>query len=498
MSNGTIYALFDQVWVVSLTASVERRQHISEHLPANGINKFSFFDATPANDPAVKLAQQNGEVTTFPPCFRCGGFDCGDPNCNNFLIPEQIACFLSYRRLWHAIAEGDAERVLVFEDDVWLHPHFHQVLTRMLNDITIGKLPFVAGKNCLLRLGWALCDDHLLAETSYRIETTIKMSNPCHALTKGYARALLERYQGIHHTADVYQHKQAPKPGEAYTVFPPIASELSWTEGRFPSTIHPKNVRVSYLRHSGNDVAAAEAAQKVDKHIKKKYFRPLLVTGHPRCGTGYSAALCRQLGLDVGHERLGDDGISSWMFAVESEENPYALDSVARSRRAFSWRYLVMPVRDMEQSVGSVIRDSEHAPPSYHFRQTQILRHLGVDLDSFSTPLERAVQSIVGWARIILAQNPNIIFRIEDEHEQLRDFLIIHGLIDAKHRDTTLDLRPINADKPYKGVRYPKPLITNNDWQALPASTHADVVWYCETFGYLPPWNNATNKPMEK
>ena len=79
------------------------------------------------------------------------------------------------------------------------------------------------------------------------------------------------------------------------------------------------------------------------------------------------------------------------MFAVEVDENPYALDAVARTRRAFAWHQMVMPVRNLASAVGSVVRDSMDAPPSYEFRCTHILRLLGVDLDTFATPLEHAL-----------------------------------------------------------------------------------------------------------
>lgn len=42
----------------------------------------------------------------------------------------------------------------------------------------------------------------------------------------------------------------------------------------------------------------------------------LLVTGTGRCGTGYMARYLRACGLDVGHEVLGNDGISAWTLTV--------------------------------------------------------------------------------------------------------------------------------------------------------------------------------------
>lgn len=477
--------LFDRVVVVSLAACEERRAYIREHLPAMGIRDFDFFDATPADDPKVSRAYAEGRVATYPACFRCGGLDCGNDDCNNVLIPPQVATFITYLRLWSEIAQGPHARVLVLEDDVRLHPHTPRVLEWLAAQVDAGAVPFAAGRPALLRLGWALSPEH--DGSTCRADATLRMSNPCHAITREYAWALLQRFDRIVHTADEYQHRIAPQPGEAWTVFPPIASELSWSAGVFASTIHPKAVRGAHLRATGDAEAARRHERVLARHVKKKHFRPLLVVGHPRCGTGYAAALCAQLGLEVGHEKLGRDGISSWMFAVDADENPYAADAVARTRRAFAWKHLVMPVRDLRDAVPSVMRDSEHAPPSYAFRREHLLRETGLDLDTLATPFERAVRSVTGWIRLVHAQQPALWFRIEDQAERLRDFLVEKGVADAARRGQPLDTRKVNADKPYQGVRHAKPGVDGAAWRALPADSQAEVAWYCRTFGYPNP-----------
>ncbi len=479
-------ALFDQVLVLSLPGSAERRRHIDAHLPSVGLHEYAFFDATAADDPAVARAYARGEVKAYPACFRCGGLDCGNADCNNVLIAPQVATFVSYLRLWRQVAEGRAARVLVLEDDVRFHGQTRAVLQALGQAAAAGRLPFAAGRPALLRLGWARGPEHESA-ADCRLVDEVRMANPCHAITREYAAAMLARYQGIVHTVDEYQHRLAARPGEAWTVLPPIASELSWSEGSVASTIHPKPVRTQHLRALGDHLAAARHEEMLAQHVKKKHFRALLVVGHPRCGTGYAANLCGQLGLDVGHERLGADGISSWMFAVDADENPYAADPVARTRRALAWKHLVMPVRDLASAAGSVMRDSEHAPPSYAFRREHILRHTGLDLDRLATPLERAVRSVTAWARIVMAQRPDCWFRIEEPPEPLRRFLVDAGLVPRERHDVVLDMSPVNADKPYTGVRHAKPDVEAAAWRALPADTQAEIDWYCRSFGYANP-----------
>lgn len=479
----TVERLFDKVFVISLEQSTERRAYIQKHLPEFGIQKYEFFNATSANDPLVTQAYANNEVAAFPPCFRCGKHDCGNPDCNNFLIPQQVATFITYKRLWQTLADGNAGRILIIEDDVRFHDHIQSVLTFIEGEIAGGRIPFQAEKPCLIRLGWALCDDHV-GTTGCSVNTAVKMANPCHAITREYAKVLLSRYTSICHTVDEYQHRLAARQGEAFTVFPPIASELSWSNGVLASTIHPKAVRSEYLR-SLNHVDEADANDlKIENHIKKKYYRSLLITGHPRCGTGYAAGLCRQLGVDVGHEKLGTAGISSWMFAVDADLNPYSLDEVAKTRRAFAWRYLVMPVRNLANAAGSVIREFLHAPKAYGFLKTHIQRELGVNLDEYANPLDRAVWSVTSWVRIILRMKPDMWFRIEDGHSSFQSFLIDNGLTEPQNRDKVVNTEPMNADKLYKGVRYPKPVIKEDDWKSLLIQTWDEIQWYNAQFGY--------------
>jgi len=57
----------------------------------------------------------------------------------------------------------------------------------------------------------------------------------------------------------------------------------------------------------------------------------ILITGCPRSGTKYIACLLEELGLDVRHEAMGRDGISSWCLAVPAAAVPWGPASAGRS-----------------------------------------------------------------------------------------------------------------------------------------------------------------------
>ena len=63
--------------------------------------------------------------------------------------------------------------------------------------------------------------------------------------------------------------------------------------------------------------------QGVPRSRRTACRRRVLVTGCPRSGTRYTTLVLRRLGLDVGHERIGRDGVSSWALAVDAEQTPW-------------------------------------------------------------------------------------------------------------------------------------------------------------------------------
>lgn len=475
--------IVDEIYVLSMPTSAERRNYINQHLSEVGIHRFSYHDAISADAPEVAACYESGLVMGFPPCFRCGREECGQDDCNNVLIAPQVANFLSYLSLWRTIASR-AQRALILEDDVLFAPTAQQTLSQLAAEIGSGQLDFQAEHPRLLRLGWAAGGDHSQPR-SFTLSSEVRMANPCHAVTSAYAEALLQRFERIESTSDMFTHRQACRPGEAVTVFPPIASELSWSVGRFESLIHPKRVRSNYLRASGHEAAAEQNDRRIAAHIGHMFHRQFLIVGHPRCGTGFAASVFRQCGLDIGHERDGSAGLSSWMFVVD-DEVPYASAAIARRRAALVWDWLVLVVRDLATAVPSVMRDNLHAPPSFNFRRKHILQKMGIDIAEAQSNFERALLSILYWTEIADALNPAVVFRVEQDVPKVVDFLRaleVKGVPDA----SLIDCSPVNADKLYQGLHRPKPPIDPDDWRRLRDTVKAKVRQYCERFGYPQP-----------
>lgn len=212
--------------------------------------------------------------------------------------------------------------------------------------------------------------------------------------------------------------------------------------------------------------------------------RPFLIVGHPRTGTGFAANLFRQLGYDIGHERDGRDGLSSWMFAVEDDDNPFTYDEVARSRQNLRWQHLIHPVRDPLAAAPSIILENVFSPISFEFRRKHVMAASGIDIADGVSDLDRAMLSLTLWSDMIEAMRPALTLRIEAPLPDLEIFLKDIG---ASLRTKHLDLSPTNVNKRYKKKHQERPVLTDEDWRALPASTKTRLNAYCQRYGYLTP-----------
>ena len=129
------------------------------------------------------------------------------------------------------------------------------------------------------------------------------------------------------------------------------------------------------------------------------YSRDILITGHPRSGTGYCAKLLQANGLDIKHEEMGGMGISSWMFSVDTDTVPFTFDNISPNECQFIHRIQV--VRDPVKCISSV-----------YFTETDSEAWRGKFLLLDGNKMERAVRSVIGW-NIIHRERANFIFQLE-------------------------------------------------------------------------------------
>jgi Glycosyltransferase family 25 (LPS biosynthesis protein) len=474
---------FDRVFCINLPNSIDRRQYITEYFKELRIDNYEFFKSTDKADSIVSKYYANEKVAKFPPCFRCGKLSCGNDECNNVLIAPQVATFITYLRLWQHIIDENIGTALIIEDDIKFTDYAEDMAC--LVEDGFAQLGFQAHNPALLRLGWALCDDHKPSNDPGFERNLIKMSNPLHAITNEFARKLISGFQIIDTTVDVYQHKQFEDKACTYTVMPPLAYELSWSTGEMNSLIHPKPIRVQYLKENqpGEDEKITAAEKAVTEHIAHILHRPFLVVGHPRCGSGYMSKLTTALGLPVGHEKMEQYGISSWMFAV-LDENPFAFDKYAAFRNLNHFEYCIHHVRNPKFAIPSIMRENKYSEISYEFRRKHIKLHFEIDMDEANSEIDKAVLSYIYWNKIILKSHVDLTVRIEDADKYFTNWLLQKQIVGEPRTAVNMPPKDINSGKPYKGIVYDKPCLTDMDWHSISPSLLLELNQQCRQFGY--------------
>lgn len=176
------------------------------------------------------------------------------------------------------------------------------------------------------------------------------------------------------------------------------------------------------------------------------YLRPsniryaiIIGLGHPAMGTGFTTHLLRENNIDVDHERMGGDGIISWMAAVDDSPPNTNADRISSSQLASAKKFLI--IRSPLKALNSVIKENS-VRPSLQWRRSHILKKYGhdilptVDYDHIDSlqhqqkiiQLKVAIDSLYYWYSICLEHSPEIVYRADmpEDDNKLSNFIGDH------------------------------------------------------------------------
>ena len=201
---------------------------------------------------------------------------------------------------------------------------------------------------------------------------------------------------------------------------------------------------------------------KAKKAAKKKL---ILGLGHPRTGTGYTAKLLQSWGLDVKHEKMGKDGTVDWSLAAgKSLWQDVDL-------KGWDWQHIIYCARDPRESIPSIVYTENIGEASEKFR-----KEMGVRCGS--NPIMNAINSLYKWDQLITELEPNLIFRIEDEGEELFKYLETVG-IKVKWDETILGKKQNVREHP----GWDEMIAEFGD---IPGRAKIKLNGYCRKYGYQP------------
>jgi hypothetical protein len=173
-------------------------------------------------------------------------------------------------------------------------------------------------------------------------------------------------------------------------------------------------------------VAVKRGAETIDAgvlpHIGGFDWARLVCLGHPRCGSASLAAALRDAGLQVGHEKLGVDGIVSWWhtgWRLPKTGWPVLKHSVGQRSGIWIAGKAFLYLRNPRDSIPSIILENEaqgRENNSFRFRRRVLNANFGIDIGDLDPPLAAAT-SYALWNRLaelsancgyVLVEQPNL------------------------------------------------------------------------------------------
>ncbi len=294
-----------------------------------------------------------------------------------------------------------------------------------------------------------------------------------YAMNPQMAKKLIENFKTIDTTVDIYTHQHIAVKYHNFTLFPPLAYELSWSEGTMESLVRPRNKRIEYLQ-TKDDEKSKKELKKYSEHIDRAVTKKLLGIGHPHTGSDYVSSLLKAYGIDAGEEEMGRDGIISWMFTVYDLDNPYYKNKYAKSRYFSSFEHIIMFARDPLNAIPGIMYENSISETSMEFQAKHILANEKVDIQLLLNPLEQTIERYYRWTKIAIEKNkPELIVRVECDGNRLLKFL------DEKGINISMVPEDIKVE-PYKGDA----IDSQPDWLALDDEWKIKINKLCSMLNY--------------
>ena len=236
--------LFDNIYVLNLKESIDRKLHIQTEFSRVGIEKYNFFEAVHYESDEVKNLMNSNFVKKFPNCFRCDKKRC---TCeNNFLTKFQIANWCSFINIFKDIINKNYNFVLLCEDDIVFSFQYERIINKLLSKESFVKYRINMSQPLLIRLGTAFNPNNhnLIIEPIFL--KNFSLCNPCFAINKQMAIVYLYYLKIIDYHSDIYFHQKIPKNiknVQYFTMHPYPVYELSFVKEKqkFNSLIRPPN-----------------------------------------------------------------------------------------------------------------------------------------------------------------------------------------------------------------------------------------------------------------
>ena len=193
---------------------------------------------------------------------------------------------------------------------------------------------------------------------------------------------------------------------------------------------------------------------------KKKF----LITGHARSGTQYMAKLFQAFGFDIQHERMGKDGISSWLFACDAYQG--CTDKTLRYPD-YEFEYIIHVIRNPVKIVASV---------GYTEQEMYKWKQQFISIPSME-PVMHGVHSLLNWTDLLYKNRKiDVVIHVENAVEELKQFFDKNNIIYDKN---------INEPEKNVGTRLHDNITLSQIKNIVDYDTYIEFLLFCDKYGYI-------------
>jgi Glycosyltransferase sugar-binding region containing DXD motif len=168
--------------------------------------------------------------------------------------------------------------------------------------------------------------------------------------------------------------------------------------------------QLPYKRESSHwSVAQKRGVETINPAVLPKVggfdWARLVFLGHPRCGSASLANTLLRSGLQVGHEKLGLDGIVSWWHTgrlLPKTKWPVLTHSTKQTSKAWIAGNTFLYLRNPKDAIPSIVLENEakgRENNSFRFRRHVLNENFGIDIGDLDPPVAAAA-SYALWNRL--------------------------------------------------------------------------------------------------
>ncbi len=229
-------SLFDQIYVINLARSENRRKHIVREFErvGIGINDYIFFPAVDANGPVVRdILKNDGHQQLADGTVRIWR------NLNKY----QLGNWCSYIGIWEDVIKNGYDFCLLCEDDIQFADYYKPVIDKVFDYNYLLQQGVDPVRPVVIGVGSGYQD---FVHKPRKETVLVKQNpiggrdcNPCHIINNSMAVELLKHSMHVCQASDPYIHNVIAPRHQKYWVVPQPIYDLSWSGcvKKFPSTI---------------------------------------------------------------------------------------------------------------------------------------------------------------------------------------------------------------------------------------------------------------------